>query len=152
MKRIIAGVDFSPVTTAVLDTAATIATGVGCKLYLVHVAPAFVADLKTVRVPQHERDFIAHELREEHRQLQALARELSQKGCDVESLMVEGDSTVEKILDEAQRLEADLIVVGSHGHGAIYNLLVGSTSEGLLRKSAAAVLIVPAGADEARAH
>ena len=149
MKRIIVGVDFSPVTAAVLDTAATIATSGGCKLYLVHVAPAFVADLKTVRVPQHERDFIAHMLREEHRDLQALAKELGQEGCDVESLMVEGDKPVEKILDEAHRLKADLIVVGSHGHGPSYNMLVGSISEGILRKAHTPVLIVPAGADEA---
>ena len=153
IKRIIVGVDFSPVTAAVLDTAATIATNGGCKIYLVHVAPAFVADLKTVRVPQHDRDFLAHMLREEHRDLQALAKELGQKGCDVESLMVEGDRPVEKILDEARRLEADLIVIGSHGHGPIYNILVGSVSEGMLRKARTPVLIVPAmpdGADQAR--
>ena len=147
MKRILVGVDFSAVTTAVLDTAATIATAGGCKLYLVHVAPAFVADVKTVRVPQNERDLLAHKLREEHRNLQSLAKALGEKGCDVESLMVEGDGPVEKILDEAQRLPADLIVVGSHGHGPIYNMLVGSVSEGILRKARTPVLIVPAGAD-----
>ena len=144
MKRIIVGVDFSPVTAAVLDTAATIAIAGGCKLFLVHVAPAFVADLKTVRVPQHERDFIAHKLREEHRDLQALAKELGQNGCDVESLMVEGDGPVEKLLEEAERLKADLIAIGSHGHGPIYNMLVGSISEGILRKAHTPVLIVPA--------
>ena len=148
MKRIVVAVDFSPVTAAILDTAATIAIAGGCKLYLVHVAPAFVADLKTVRVPQHERDFIADKLREEHRDLQALAEDLRQKGCDVEPLMVEGDRPVGKILDEAERRKADLIVIGSHGHGPVYNMLVGSTSEGILRKAHTPVLIVPAGADE----
>lgn len=147
MKRILVAVDFSPVTAAVLDTTAAIATAGGCKVYLVHVAPAFVADIKTVRVPQHERDFIAHKLRDEHRDLQALATELGEKGCDVEPLMVEGDKVVTKILDEARRLEADLIVVGSHGHGPVYDILVGSISEGILRKAPTPVLVVPAEAE-----
>jgi len=143
MKTILVPVDLSPVTEAVLDAATTIAVACGARIYLVHVAPAMDPELKNVPVPQHDRDTVAHMLREEHRDLQALAQKLAKRNCEAEALMVEGHGTVDKILDEAERLEADLIVVGSHVHGRLYDMLLGSVSEGILRKSRLPVLVVP---------
>jgi len=37
----------------------------------------------------------------------------------------------------------NLLVVGSHGHGAVYDLLVGSICNGLLKRAAIPVLVVP---------
>ncbi len=51
--------------------------------------------------------------------------------------------TVETILKEASKLEVDMIVVGSHGGNAMYQLLVGSVSEGIVHKSKCPVLVVP---------
>jgi D-alanyl-lipoteichoic acid acyltransferase DltB (MBOAT superfamily) len=51
--------------------------------------------------------------------------------------------TVETTLKEADKLEAELIVVGTHGHGAVYDVLVGSYSAGIIRKSTLPVLVVP---------
>ena len=152
MKRILVPVDFSSVTQVVMEVATTIATACRARIFLVHVAPPFVPDLKKVRVPQHERDLLAHKLREEHRDLQVLAESLTKRQCDVEPLMVEGHGIVEKILDEAQRRRADLIVVGSHGHGKLYEMLIGSTCEGILHQARVPVLIVPAAATEAAEH
>src|SRR5437588_11544073 len=52
-------------------------------------------------------------------------------------------AVVEEILNEADVVNADLIVVGTHGHGAMYNLLVGSVTKGVLRRSTRPVLLVP---------
>ena len=41
-------------------------------------------------------------------------------------------------------LARDLMVMGAHGHGAMYNLLVGSATKGVLTHSARPVLLVPA--------
>jgi nucleotide-binding universal stress UspA family protein len=48
-----------------------------------------------------------------------------------------------KILAEIHKLQADLVIMGSHGRGAIYRTLLGSTSEGVLHRSSCPVLIVP---------
>jgi len=41
-------------------------------------------------------------------------------------------------------LARDLMVMGTHRHGAMYNLLVGSATKGVLKHSARPVLLVPA--------
>jgi nucleotide-binding universal stress UspA family protein len=46
-------------------------------------------------------------------------------------------------LREADAIKPDLIVMGRHGHGAMYNLLVGSVTEGVLKHSGRPVLLVP---------
>ena len=51
---------------------------------------------------------------------------------------------METILEEAAKLNADLIILGSHGHGGLLRALLGSVCEGVLRKSILPVLIVPA--------
>ncbi len=53
-------------------------------------------------------------------------------------------TVVEEILKTAQEISADLIVMGSHGHGPVYNLLVGSVTEGVLKAGQRPVLLVPA--------
>ena len=48
------------------------------------------------------------------------------------------------IIEQAAKYEADYIVMGSHGHTAIYDLLVGSTTHGVLMRARCPVVIVPA--------
>ena len=50
---------------------------------------------------------------------------------------------LQAIVDYAKKSEADLIVIGSHGHGIVAALLIGSVAEGLVRKAACATLIIP---------
>jgi len=47
------------------------------------------------------------------------------------------------ILEQAEKENADYIVMGSHGPTAFYDLLVGSTTHQVLRKSPCPVMIVP---------
>ncbi len=47
-----------------------------------------------------------------------------------------------EIVDECQQWEADLVVVGSHGHGALHRFLLGSVSEQVLKHAPCSVLIV----------
>ena len=145
---ILVAVDFSPVTSRVQQAAATLAGLTRSRVYVVHVAapePAFVGYEGGPVAVRHQ---VAHELREEHHQVGTLAHALAACGIEATPLLVQG-STVDTILREAERLQADLIVVGSHGHGAVYDLLIGSTSEGVVRKATVPVLVVPA--REARA-
>ncbi len=67
---------------------------------------------------------------------------VKERGVDTTALLVQGP-TIETILKEARKLEAELIVLGSHGRGAVLRALLGSISEGVLHKTDVPLLIVP---------
>jgi nucleotide-binding universal stress UspA family protein len=142
MKRIIAAIDFSTITPRVLRMAKDMALGLGAKLWVIHAAapdPDFVG-FKTG--PQYIRDHRADQLRKEHADLLALAEAMRGEGIDCDALLVQGP-TAETILSETERLDAELIILGSHGHGALHRALLGSVSEQVMRESKIPVLIVP---------
>jgi len=141
MKLLVA-VDLSEFTGKVVSAVEAIAKPLGAEIWLVHIAdpePDFVG---LDAGPQSVRDDIAKVFHNEHRQIQALADKLREAGIDTTALLLQG-ATAEKILDEAAKLEVDMIVVGSHGRGAMLQLLVGSVSDGVLRESSWPVLVVP---------
>jgi nucleotide-binding universal stress UspA family protein len=40
-------------------------------------------------------------------------------------------------------VKADYVIMGSHGHGKLYDFLVGSTASGIIKKATCGVIIVP---------
>jgi nucleotide-binding universal stress UspA family protein len=71
-----------------------------------------------------------------------MAGAVKEQGLQAEALLVQGPTT-ETLLEEVERLQIDLIVMGSHGRGGLYKAFVGSVSEQVLDKSPVPVLIVP---------
>lgn len=142
MQNIIVPVDFSDQTDVVLQLAGQLGLAFGAHVWLLHVAapePEFIGYRPG---PDSVRDQVAKGLRAEHQQVQLLAKQLGSRGVEVTALAVQGP-TVEKILAQMEKLDADLVIMGSHGHGAIYRTLLGSVSEGVLHDAACPVLIVP---------
>jgi len=140
--KLLVGVDLSESTEKILKKAEEVAKALSAKVWLLHVAmpePDFVGFEVG---PQTVRDSISKEFHEEHCHIQNLADRLRKAGLDTTALLIQG-STAETILNEASKLNIDMIVVGSHGRGAMYQLLVGSVSEGVLRKSACPILVIP---------
>jgi nucleotide-binding universal stress UspA family protein len=143
MQTILAAIDFSPVSDAVIDHAVRLVRAFGGALWLVHVAapdPDFVGYDSG---PQSVRQSVAAELHDAHRNLQEQSAALREGGVDCTALLVQG-ATAETIVREADRLNADLIVLGSHGHGAIRRALLGSVSEHVLHHARRPLLILPA--------
>lgn len=145
MKLLVA-TDFSPQTEKVLKVARRLAEALKAELWIVHVAaaPAF----KTYGAGERQdREETAAEFREEHRLVQEAAQAMRDAGIEATGLMVQGPPA-KTILEEAARLEADLIILGSHGFGAVFKMLLGSVSSTVLKKSGRPVLIVPAARDD----
>jgi nucleotide-binding universal stress UspA family protein len=147
--NILVAVDFSAATESILHSARDWALRPGTEsahIYLLHVTepdPAFVG---WEGGPDVVRDQMAHVFQREHRELGELAVALREAGVEaVTPLLVQG-ATVKTILDQAERLEASLVVVGSHGRGATYDLLIGSVSSGVIRGSRVPVLVIPVAA------
>jgi len=65
-------------------------------------------------------------------------------GLETRSVELQGPP-LEHILAQAESERVDLIVIGSHHHGAFYHLFEGGVTEGILRRARCPVLVVPQG-------
>ncbi|MFQ5542723.1 MAG: universal stress protein [Nitrospiria bacterium] len=154
-------IDFSHTAQKILQVVKSLASGasgVPSKVWLLHVAepkPGFVgfgytsgfADYGSGYVdygpdPVALRKHVAHKFHEDHKELQKEADKLRNSGIDTTALLIQG-AIIQVILSESEKLDIDMIILGSHGHGAIYNLLVGNVSEGVLKHASRPVLVIP---------
>lgn len=140
--KIVVSIDFSPSSGEVVDFAESLAEKMSAKLWLIHIAAPEPDPISLGMQPLPDRSSLAERYRYEHRELQAIATRLREKKLDTTALLLQGE-TVETIIEESQKLEADILVMGSHGHGAIYQMLLGSVSEGVIRSAPCPVLLVP---------
>jgi len=142
MKNILLTIDFKNNEKLLIDKAFQLAEAFNSKIWLVHIA-APDPDFAGFEIgPKYIRNSRAEDLKKEHRQLQEYAAELKEKGVSAEGLLIQG-ATIEMIIEEAQKLNVDLIITGHHEHSFLYRAFVGSVSNEIIRKSKIPVLIVP---------
>lgn len=134
-------IDFSNATQELLAFLETLASKKD-EITLLHVAEPNPALVGFEAGPDVVRGQVAEEYKREHKEIQELSKDFREKGFNVTGLLVQGPS-VKAILETAKKAKADMIVMGSHGHSAAYQILVGSISEGVLHKSTIPVLFVP---------
>ncbi len=140
--KILVCVDLSDSTEEILKIIETLCQPLNAKVWLLHNAMPEPDTIEFKVDPIEARESLAKEFHHQHCQIQELAEQLRKSGLDASALLVHG-KTVDTILTEATDLDIDLIVVGSHGHGAMYQLLLGSISEGVLHRSSKPVLVIP---------
>ncbi len=142
IKNILVAVDFNDTVGELLSYAEGIAEKFSSKIWVVHVAepdPDFVG---FENGPQYIRDFRAEELRDEHKNLQAICKTFLSSDIECEALLIQG-STVETVLDEAQKLKSDLLIVGTHKYSFLHNLLSENVSLKLLKQVNIPLLAIP---------
>jgi nucleotide-binding universal stress UspA family protein len=146
MKTIVAAVDFSNATTGVLEMGVRLAKAFDARLCLFHVVepePSYTAygftpdEFPALHAYQEEAKRRAGD------KLEALLGSVKSGLPDATTQIAEG-SPLHSLLDYVKESGADFVVLGSHGHGVIASLLLGSVAEGMVRKAAVPTLIVPA--------
>lgn len=147
VQRILVPVDFSQQAGPVLDWVTHLAQQHGSRVLLLHVyhLPVEFQQLEGAYLPP---DFWSNVKKEAEQQLARYGEDLRGRGLEVEEIVREGyPATV--IVDEADNLEADLVVIGTHGHTGFKHLLLGSVAERVVQKAPCPVLTVkPAAAPE----
>jgi nucleotide-binding universal stress UspA family protein len=141
INHILCPVDLSDVSRHAIDHAAVLARWYSAKITALHVCnpvaipAADFAAVGPVQFPLNE-----DELQEARAQVGACLE--SARGLDTD-VIVEQGYPVDRILDRAKALPADLIVIGTHGAGGFQHLVLGSITEKVLRKANCPVLTVP---------
>jgi nucleotide-binding universal stress UspA family protein len=142
-QTIVVPYDFSDHARAALDTAVDLARRLESDLHLLHVVqlpaytyPAFqgvgaALPMNLVEV----RDGATQSLRE-------IAAAIEGAPGKVEVQVVEGGSIAEMIRQSAEKLGADLIIMGTHGRTGLAHVFLGSVAERTLRGAPCPVLTV----------
>ena len=146
MGEVLACVDFSDVTERVITAAIRLAAATDLTVRLVHIASA-EAELAGYDKEAFEAktpDKRAGQLRDEHGRLDELTDRLANGGVTTAEPVLVMGHTAEQIVRLAEEFEAELVMIGSHGHGSLHHLLMGSVTEDLLRRSTRPVIVVPA--------
>lgn len=137
MKSIVIATDGSGPSREAVREGLELALATGAAVTLVTVRPAVS--------PVLGEPFYQEKLSERHAGARAamadaaaLAREL---GVEAEEEILDGDEAG-MIVECARQHEADLIVVGSRGHGVVTGLLLGSVSQGVVDRADRPVLVV----------
>ena len=142
MKNIAVALDLSNNSNLLIQEAKTLARATGAKIWLIHIAapaPDFIGyDVG----PKYIREDRAEVLKNEHRALGNFKNTLTDVGVDAEALLIQGP-VVQTLLDELEKLEIDLLVIGKKGHGLLYRTILGSVFDSVVKKVSIPMLSIP---------
>ncbi len=137
MKRIVIAIDGSDGAWAAVEEGVQLAAEVGAEVTFVTVRPRISSLLGDALHQQH----LTEQLTRARAALDPAEAEARRVGVDCESDILEGDP-VDCIVQAARGWRADLVVVGSRGHGTVASAVIGSVSRALLTRSPVPVMVV----------
>ncbi len=139
IKRILVPLDFSANSTRALDYAHGLALEFDAALHLIHVCEVPGMSIGAMDAYAIAYSEWSQRLGEEaERQLTAIKSGL---GVDATTEVLFG-SPAAAIIDAAGTKSADLIVMGTHGHGALMHVMMGNVAERVVRMAPCPVLTV----------
>lgn len=142
LKQVLVPTDFSECSAVALRYGLTLAERFGAHVHLLHaVSNPFDQPWATEVYPVPQADFERLAREESDAKLAAL---LAQTGLPADRLTCATTSgpAFLAILEYAREAGIDLIVMGTHGRGAVAHLLIGSVAENVVRKAPCPVLTV----------
>ena len=145
-RAIAVALDGSELAERALPIAEEIARGLDQHLHLVRVVPHMTLDTSAVATSAIRRMAIRTlfaDLHTAHKYLTAVRRTIvATTPVHVQKRVLIGD-TVEKLLEAAHPTEVGLLVLTTHGRGALARAVMGSVTTTLLREASVPLLIVP---------
>lgn len=133
-QRIAVAMDFTGGEEQLLAEVLRVADGTRPHVYLIHVVESPAARAVGAHAADREVSF-------DFSRLQRLADMLRATGFQVECLLGMGDPATE-IARLVNEVDADLLIMGSHGHAGISDVLHGTTIEGVRHRVRANLLVI----------
>jgi nucleotide-binding universal stress UspA family protein len=159
MKKILIALDYSATAQYVLEMGNELAMAMNAQVALLHVVSdvTYYSSLKYSPIFGFDcyssTDIVQTDTAEQLRTASLKYLEKSKKHLNnptISTIVKSGDCS-EMILGTANEFKADIIVMGTHSRGEFERIVLGSTSERVLRKSMIPLFIVPIKAAQARA-
>jgi len=147
MKNVLIALDYDPTAQKVAEVGFAMAKAMGANVTLLHVvvnSAMYASTINNMGAWQIEtmETMKAMEIFNEASTifLEKAKRHLASKS--IQTIQKEGDFA-QKILETADEIKADCIVMGSHSQKWLENILMGSVTEEVLRKSTIPMYIIP---------
>ena len=113
------------------------------RIVLLHVVQPLIITSDYGLTMDNFQDTIVSSEKHSALRLAELSETLRAKGVkNVETAQISGPARA-GIVEQAKKFAADYIVMGSHGHTAFYDLVIGSTTQYVVQKAHCPVVIVP---------
>src|SRR6266566_5303329 len=142
IKNILVATDFSEASDVALNYGRALARHFDASVHLLHIVQNVTAqafgDGYIAAMPE-----IQNEIEDAaRRQLAALLIDNDERPLRARSVLMRSDMPAAAIVDYANEAHADVIVMGTHGRGALAHLLMGSVAERVVRTAPCPVLTV----------
>lgn len=141
-QNILVPVDGSETSFAAVAKAAELAKAFGSKITVVQVLtldPYIAAEYITAN---QTNDLIERASASIVKTLEEAKQKFTEQGVEAETKLLEGQVIAREITNAAKDLNADLIVIGSHGRTGLKKLFLGSVAQSILSEGTTPVLVV----------
>jgi nucleotide-binding universal stress UspA family protein len=145
---VLAATDLSAAGNRAVPYAYSLLAGNGGVVELCHVhertlpSPPYVYDSPEGKLTDVERARLQHELRA------LVPAQAERSWITTHVTVIDGGAAAKAIVQAAERLAVDAIVLGSHGRSAVSRALLGSVSQDVIRQARRPVLVVPSAKEE----
>lgn len=151
MKKVLIALDYDPTAQKIAEAGYGLAKAMNARTILLHVIsdPVYYSSLNYSPIMGFDGfnsiDTIQPETADELKKTAQNFLEESKKFLGDESIetVVSSGEFGDTILETAQKLNADIIVLGTHGRKGLDKILVGSVTENVLRESLIPLYIIP---------
>jgi nucleotide-binding universal stress UspA family protein len=141
-KRILVPTDGSDITAKAVDTTIALAKSLAAQLFTISVKEPFPYSAISEMQPTPPQEFFDAQERIASRRVQTVREACDAAGIVCEAHTVEALHPWEAIIEHADRMGCDLVVMASHGRRGVSALLLGSETQKVLTHSKIPVLIV----------
>ena len=141
-QNILVPVDGSETSFAAVAKAAELAKAFGSKITVVQVLtldPYIAAEYITAN---QTNDLIERARASIVKTLEEAKLKFTEQGVEAETKLLKGQVIAREISNAAKELNADLIVIGSHGRTGLKKLFLGSVAQSILSEGTTPVLVV----------
>lgn len=141
-KHILVPVDGSPTSLLAVSKAAELAKAFNSDVTAVYVIDPYPFTGVGADFAYGQAQYLSAATAEADTALNAVKQHMEQAGIPVNTLVGEGHSVHDGVMQAAKATEADLIVMGSHGRKGLEKLVLGSVTQRVLGASHIPVLVV----------
>jgi len=142
IRRIVHPTDFSPASTPAFKKAGELAKDNKSTLIIVHVLPAVPIVGDAYIAPTAYDEMMRAQRRQAEQSLARLVKRARAANVRATGTIVDTGAIADQIARVAKRQRADLIVMGTHGHGILARVLLGSVAERVISRASCPVMTI----------